>query len=344
MIPHRITRGGAVADATSTPRAGWVLAREVAADGGEKGFAKGHVLEPADLARLSALPWQELHVIEPEPGEIHEGAAGLRIARAAAGPGVEVGGLGGGHWPLTATHRGLLRVAVGELTAINDIPGACVYTRLDGQVVNAGTIVARAKVTPLVLPADAVARAERVAKEVGGIVRVAPFRPTTIGVVVQEALDARAAARFATTLTNKIAWFGSRLLPTVLVAPADVAIADAIAQVVEAGATIVLVAGTKSLDPLDAAFLALHRLGVRIDRYGVPAHPGSLFWIGHWGERPLLGLPTCGLFSQLTSFDLILPRLLAGESIDPHALSTLAHGGLLSAEVSFFPPYERDEA
>jgi hypothetical protein len=336
MIPHCITRDGG-----TIPQPGWVLAREIASAGPQPGFAKGHVLGAADLTRLVTLPWRELHVIEPEPGDIYETEAGARIAGAAAGPGVEVGSPGGGHWPLSAAHRGLLRVAVDALTRLNDVAGACVYTRFDGQVVDAGMAVGRAKVTPLILAADAVERAERIAREAGGLVRVAAFRRATIGVVVQETLDARAASRFTEALTDKISWFGSQLLTPIFVPSADAAIADGIAQVVQAGATIIFMAGTKSLDPLDPAFLALHRLGADLDRYGVPAHPGSLLWLGHWGDRPVLGLPTCGLFSQLTSFDLILPRLLAGEPVDAHALSTLGHGGLLSHEVSFFPPYAR---
>jgi len=319
-----------------------VVAREIPAMGAGPGFAKGQVLGESDVARLLTMPWRELHLIEPERGEIHEAEAGLRIAQAAAGPGVAIGSLAGGHWPLTAAHRGLLRVAVGPLTVLNDIPGACVYTRFDGQVIDAGTTVARAKVTPLVLAADAVARAEHVARECGGLVRVAAFRQASVGVVVQETLDASAGSRFTAALTDKIAWFGSHLLPPIFVPSTETAIADGITQVIAAGAMIVLMAGAKSLDPLDPAFLALQHLGVDLDRYGVPAHPGSLFWLGHLGEHAVVGLPTCGLFSQLTSFDLVFPRLLAGEAVDAHALSTLAHGGLLSREVSFFPPYAGD--
>jgi hypothetical protein len=55
---------------------------------------------------------------------------------------------------------------------------------------------------------------------------------------------------------------------------------------------------------------------------------------------PIVGLPTCGLFSQATVFDLVLPQILAGERVDGPALAELGHGGLLRREVAFrFPPY-----
>jgi len=339
MIAHRIVRDSAAGNGHNELRPGWIFARAVPATTDLTGFPKGHVLAATDLARLSALAWDELHLIEPEPEELHEAMAGLRIARAAAGAGVEVGTLGGGHWPLTAAHRGLLRVAVDALTAVNEIAGTCVYSRLDGQVVERDTVVARAKVTPLVVRADAVTSAEEIARRSAGLVRVVPFRPSTIGVVVQETVAPRAVERAATSLGEKVVWLGSQLLPPVVVPASEVAIADAIAALAGGGATIIVLAGAKSLDPLDPAFLALRRLAVDIVRFGVPAHPGSMFWLGRWGDRRLLGLPSCGLFSQLTSFDLILPRVLAGEMTDPHSLAALGHGGLLTPDPPLVPPY-----
>lgn len=320
-------------------RPGLVLARDLRSADEKPGLSKGHVLTGADLPRLRELPWDELHVIEPEVGELHEAAAGRRIADAVAGPGVSVGTLGGGHWPISALHRGLLRVAVEPLARVNAVDGVCVYTRFDGQIVDRTDVVARAKITPLVLPAAQVEAAERIAREARGLVSIAPFQPRVIAVIVQETLEPRAAARFQTSLADKVAWFGSRLLPPAFVPPSADAIATSVEAAGTAGAEIILMAGTKSLDPLDAAFVALDRIGARIDRFGVPAHPGSLFWLAHWRGRPLLGLPTCGLFAQLTTFDLIFPRIVAGERVDAHTLATIGHGGLLSREVSFFPPY-----
>jgi hypothetical protein len=46
------------------------------------------------------------------------------------------------------------------------------------------------------------------------------------------------------------------------------------------------------------------------------------------------------MFSQATTFDLILPRILAGETITNEEIARLGHGGLLSREMAFrFPPY-----
>ena len=58
------------------------------------------------------------------------------------------------------------------------------------------------------------------------------------------------------------------------------------------------------------------------------------------GEVAILGMPSCGMFSQATLFDLILPRLLAGQPVGPGELAAFGHGGLLGRDMAFrFPPY-----
>jgi molybdopterin biosynthesis enzyme len=94
------------------------------------------------------------------------------------------------------------------------------------------------------------------------------------------------------------------------------------------------------MDELDPTFRALDELGARHERHGVPAHPGSLFWLARLGDAAIVGMPTCGLFSQATVFDLVLPRILTGDRVDARALAELGHGGLLTRDVAYrFPPY-----
>ncbi len=43
---------------------------------------------------------------------------------------------------------------------------------------------------------------------------------------------------------------------------------------------------------------------------------------------PILGIPACGMYHKRTVFDIILPRILAGERIGRSELAELGHGGL----------------
>jgi hypothetical protein len=48
------------------------------------------------------------------------------------------------------------------------------------------------------------------------------------------------------------------------------------------------------------------------------------------------------MFSQGTLFDLVLPRILAGERLDAPALAGYGHGGLLTRQMRFrFPQYRK---
>lgn len=348
MKAHLVGR----ANAGARDLVGMTLTRDVRGPAGERAFAKGQVVHEGDLPALLALGWDELHVIEREPGELHEDEAGRRLARAVAGDGMEtagggqrgtaVGAVAGGHWPIAATVRGVLHVDVERLERANSIEGICIYTLYDGQVVEPGEIVARAKITPFVIDARRVEEAERIVGESGQLVAVHEFRAASVGAVVLETLGERALGRFRDALTAKVSWFGARFMEPAFVAPSGAAIAQAIEGFVRDGADVVIIAGAKAMDPIDPAFLALERLGVRLERFGAPAHPGSLFWVARLDDVPLLGMPSCGLFSRATVFDLVLPRVLTGERVGRAELAALGHGGLITKDTAFRFPRYRD--
>jgi hypothetical protein len=48
----------------------------------------------------------------------------------------------------------------------------------------------------------------------------------------------------------------------------------------------------------------------------------------HSALIPVLGIPACGMYHAITVLDLVLPRVLAGETIGRKELAELGHGGL----------------
>jgi hypothetical protein len=306
---------------------------------------KGALVDAAAARTLLSAPWDEIHLLALDPGDVHEEDAGRRLATAVAGDGVEVRGYAGGQWTLAAGRRGLLRIDTGALTDVNEHEGMSVFTLFDGQPVEPGEAVAKAKVTPLAIAEGTVTAVEARAAAAGGPIRVAGFRPSTVGAVARESLDARQRARFESALRQKIDWLGGRLLPLRFAGPSDRAVADELVALRREGADVLIVAGASALDPLDPVFGGLTLLGASMERHGAPAHPGSLLWLARWKGAPVLGMPTCGMFSQATTFDLVLPRLLSGEPIGNRELAGLGHGGLLSREMAYrFPPYRANVA
>jgi hypothetical protein len=322
-----------------------VLCHDVRDAAGRVAAPKGARVDAAVAQTLLGIPWDEIHLLALEPGDVHEEDAGRRLAAAVVGEGVAVRGYTGGQWTLGATRRGLLRIRTEAMTEVNAQEGMSVFTLFDGQPVEPGEAVAKAKVTPLAIAETTVRAVETVAASVGGVILVAGFRPATVGAVARESLDARQRARFESALRQKIDWLGGRLLDVRFAGGSDQSVADELRGLRKAGADVLIVAGASALDPLDPVFGGLTLLGATMERHGVPAHPGSLLWLARWDGYPVLGMPTCGMFSQATTFDLVLPRILAGEFMGNRDLAGLGHGGLLSREMAYrFPPYRANAA
>src|SRR5688572_20319615 len=145
MKPIAQRREGAGPDALL----GAVLCHDVRDAAGKIVAGKGARLDAALTAAVLGAPWEEVHLLVIEPGDLHEEEAGARLARAVVGDGVEVKGYSGGQWTLVSTRRGLLRVRRSALAEVNAAQGISVFTLFDGQPMEPGETVAKAKVTPL---------------------------------------------------------------------------------------------------------------------------------------------------------------------------------------------------
>jgi formylmethanofuran dehydrogenase subunit E len=66
--------------------------------------------------------------------------------------------------------------------------------------------------------------------------------------------------------------------------------------------------------------------------------PGAMTLLARIDGVDIIGVPACALYFKTTSFDLLLPRLLAGVRINRSDLARLAHGGLcLDCETCTYP-------
>jgi hypothetical protein len=324
---------------------GTVLCHDVRDAAGKIVGQKGASLDAAGAAAVLRAPWEEIHLLALDAGDLHEEQAGARLASAVVGEGAEVKGYTGGQWALTASRRGLFSVDVGALAEVNAHGAISVFTLFDGQPVEPGEVVARAKVTPLVVPETTIQAVEATAQRARGIVAVKVFRPLTVGVVAREKLDDKQRTRFEAALHQKIDWVGGSLLPVRYAGASPQAVAAELTALEHRGAHLLIVAGASALDPLDPVFGGLELLGARMERHGAPAHPGSLLWVAVLRGKSILGMPTCGMFSQATTFDLVLPRVFAGKALGNAEIAALGHGGMLSRDMAYrFPQYRANVA
>ena len=323
---------------------GSILAADAHGSDGHVVLRKGTRLGAAHraaLAALAALDGVTLHLVDPEEGELEQDDVARRLARALAGPGAEAEEPAQGQARVRAARRGLLRVRGDAVRAINGLAPLLCFTRPSGQVVFEGDDIAGMKSAALVTSETTLREAEAIARGVP-VLEVATFARRRVAVLVTDRLEATGRAMVAEAVRRKIVWFGSELLGVSEVAHEREAVQGQLRARLAEGADLLLVSGANSLDPLDSVFEAIAGLRGRVDRTGVPAHPGSMVWVGDVSGTPVLGIATCAGFGKNTALDLLLARVLAGG--DPaRAADELGHGGLVEGPtaIAWFPPYDR---
>jgi hypothetical protein len=304
-------------------------------------FRKGYVVRKEDLPHLRRLGKEHLFVLNLKEGELHEDEAAMRLARALAGPGIAVEEKPSeGKISLRAAHRGLLCVDVQALTEFNLIPDVTCSSRKGNSVVEAGDLVAATRAIPLIVKETRVGQAVKIAKDAGGVFSVKRFSAPETGLIItgNEVYHGRIEDKFAPLIRKKLEVFGCRLRETLFTPDVKSEIIKGIRRFLENALGLILVAGGMSVDPDDVSRAAIVEAGAKDIVYGTPVLPGAMFLYGHFGETPVLGLPACILFHNATVFDVLLPRVLAGERITRGDLAAMSHGGLcLNCEACRYP-------
>jgi molybdenum cofactor cytidylyltransferase len=309
---------------------------------GSRLLRKGRVLADADIAALIEAGVQEVVVARLEDGDMAEDEAARRIATAAAGEEVRVGGAFTGRANLYARADGVAVVDAGRVDALNAVDEAITLATVAPFArVGARQILATAKIIPFAAPRASVAAAERLLGE-GPLVRVAPFRPwhaalvsTVLPGTKPALLDKNRAA-----IEARLAAVGSRLVLERRVAHETAALAEAIREA--KGCDPILIFGASAItDRRDVIPAAIEAVGGTIDAFGMPVDPGNLLLAARLDGAAVIGLPGCARSPKQNGFDFVLWRLAAGLAVGRAEIARMGAGGLLGEIPT--RPQPRDE-
>ena len=234
---------------------------------------------------------------------------------------------------LKASCDGLLKIEKEALYRFNLLGEIMCSTLHTDTPVKKGEQVAATRLIPLVGERSLIEEAVDIAEsgESGEkVVRVLPLKKVKAGLVVtgSEVYYGRIEDKFEAVLREKMTELGSEVV-RVGFAPDDATrIAEEIRLCLEAGADLIITSGGMSVDPDDVTRIGIREAGAVDTVYGTPVLPGAMFLAGRIGDVPIIGLPACGMFHKITVFDLILPRILTGESIGREQFAAMGHGGL----------------
>lgn len=291
-------------------------------------FRKGHVIAPEDIPTLLEIGKEHVYVLNLEKGKVHENEAARRIARAAAGPGVTLSEVCEGRINFTAS-PGLLDVNVEALNRINSIEEVVLATMHDGQQITEPRDVAGTRVVPLVVDEAKIERVEAICAEYPYVVGVRPFVPRKVGLVTtgSEVYEGRIKDKFGPVIRKKFSTLGSTVMDQRLSSDDPAMTRDAIMSFIAEGAEMVVVTGGMSVDPDDQTPTAIRATGAEVITYGSPTFPGVMFLYADLDGVPILGLPGCVMYYRASIFDLVVPRLLAGEKVTREDIVAMGHGG-----------------
>jgi molybdenum cofactor cytidylyltransferase len=265
-----------------------------------------------------------------EPGDIDENEAATRLARVCVGPGLAARAAHTGRVNIHAEDAGLLQVDRTVLDALNTLDEALTVATLpDATPVVRGTMVATVKIIPLAVPGEVLQRLESFVSPMS----LAPYRRLTAGLVVSELpglKDSIIEGTIAATAARMEALGGS-LLPALRTPHAEAPLAEALRQLRNAGAELLLIAvASATVDRRDVGPAAIERAGGRILHFGMPVDPGNLICVAEWDGTPVVVLPGCARSPRANGIDLVLRRYAAGLPVGRREIMAMGAGGLLA--------------
>jgi molybdopterin biosynthesis enzyme len=295
-------------------------------------FKKGHVLKQEDIPRLLDMGKRHIYALDLKDGFVHENEAAERIARAAAGAGISLTSPSEGRVNLIADVRGLLKINFMALHQINSIEEIALATLHSDQKVVEGEQVAGARIIPLASAKEKIEKIEEICRDNFPVITVLPYRSMKVGIITtgSEVYSGRITDKFGPVLREKFGELGCEIIRQVFVSDEIAMTVDAINGLIKDGAELIALTGGMSVDPDDQTPASIRAAGGRVVLYGAPVFPGAMFMLAHIGEVTLVGLPGCVMYHRASIFDLVVPRIVAGEKIIRDDIVALGHGGYCS--------------
>lgn len=294
-------------------------------------FKKGDVIKHEDLCHLMRLGKNHLYILDLDKDQVHEDDAVMDLASALAGPGVIFDAKPSeGKLQLKALSSGLFKVNVDALVDFNMIPDVMAAAIHNNTPVESGQSVGATRAIPLAIRRGELDRAVKIVSDNYPLLYIKAFKPMKVRLVItgNEVYEGLIQDRFETIIKNKLEHYGASLKETVILPDDPDRIAAQVSEYLNKDTEMIITTGGMSVDPDDVTRMGIQRAGFDQLHYSSAVLPGAMFLLGYREDTPIMGLPACGLFHNITIFDLILPRLLAGEKPGARDLAALSHGGL----------------
>ena len=307
-------------------------------------FSAGQKIEGGDLCRLQQMGRSSVYVEGKTDVDttkwVHENDAVTTFAPGIAGfdvyyntPPKE------GKIDFYAAINGLLTIDEKRLQSFNLVPNVMCTSRQNNILVDKNRPFAGCRAIPLYLSRDHFNQAVACLKK-GPLFNIIPLKPARVGILITgtEIFSGLIEDKFDPIIRSKVEKLNCSVAHSVIVSDDADQIADNIIAMMDMGIDLIVTTAGLSVDPDDQTRKGLIQAGLENALYGAPILPGAMTLIGKIGSATVIGVPACALFYKTTSFDLLLPRILAGQKITRMDLAKMAVGGFcLNCNTCTFP-------
>lgn len=303
-------------------------------------FRKGHVVREEDIPVLLSVGKEHLYVWECDDTMLHENDAAEILRQICQGEHMHPSAVKEGKIELIADIDGLLKINTEKMNRINALGEIMIASRHGNFPVKKDDKLCGTRVIPLVIKKEKMDEAAAVA---GGepLFQILPYQKKKVGIVTtgSEVYKHRIEDTFTPVVVEKVKEYGAEIGGHELCDDSHEMITAAIRKLLGEGCNMILCTGGMSVDPDDRTPLAIKNTGADVVTYGAPVLPGAMLMLAYYeGDIPIIGLPGCVMYAKRTVFDLVLPRIMAGEKLTADEISRLGEGGFcLSCPVCHFP-------
>ena len=303
-------------------------------------FKKGHVIREEDIPKLLDIGKEHIYVWEPKKGQLHENDAAIRVKDLVLGQGCYISEeIKEGKIDFFANTQGIVKINKGLLLKLNLLGEIIVSTIHNNTPVKKGEKIGATRVIPLIIDEKKILEAEKIIKE--KIISVEEIKPKKAVLITtgNEVYKGRIKDAFLPVMKEKLEYYGSEIVKQVILPDNKEMITENILKAIEEDKVdMIICTGGMSVDPDDVTPSAIKDCNGEIVTYGVPVLPGAMFLLAYYKNIPILGVPSCAMYSKRTIFDLVLPRILADEKLSFEDIARFGNGGMcLNCEICSFP-------
>lgn len=295
-------------------------------------FERGHLVNEEDVEKMKDSGNYLVYVSEKEEEEgVHESEAALRMAEAAVGKNLSIVKPKKGRVRILSESPGLFEAKSEVIKRVNLKDPFIFAFKKNGAGVKRREEIASVKIAPLVIKEKQMKEVESILKEKTPVLRVTPPKVNEVGLIITgtEIYEGRIEDAFEPTIIDKLKRYDLDLAESTVLPDDESMIRDRILEFEEKGYGLILVTGGMAVDSGDVTPSAIRKTGAKIISRGTPIFPGNMLMISQLDNSRVLGVPACVLPDEKTSFDIILPKILAKKDLTREDIAELGEGGLL---------------